>query len=215
MTCELVREVICEYIDGELDIAQLETFESHLEYCMVCRREVDELRETLTWLKQAEEISPPAGLRSSVLNRLKKDKMTKNRLRFAPGFSQAVAAAAIFVFLVAGNLTLARLPAVAGLPKSLSEPGQNLTLEAPTMEVQGTDAPDAAGPVEPANRQGSVDVTAEGKEFSEDYQVGVTDARAPSGLRRLTVNPRVVLNALLLPLFVVFSWLAVRKKKEA
>lgn len=117
MACQDLKTTIREYLDGELSSTQREVFEFHLRNCSHCRREVQELKSTLVWLKQAEEVTPPPDLRNRVLARIEKDKAAPAR-RFALRLPKVVAAAAVFILLVAGNMALVRLPVGddAGIP---------------------------------------------------------------------------------------------------
>jgi predicted anti-sigma-YlaC factor YlaD len=214
MTCELVRDIICEYMDGEMDDRKAESFEMHLHQCPACRNEVGELRETLAWLKQSEDVTPPPGLRQAVLETIKKENSVRRSRRFAPGFTQAVAAAAIFIFLVTGNITLTRLPGPAGLPKGSFElqsaPG--IMEESTIMGLESVDTV----PPEDSSENRSVAKDA-GPVVTETTGVPVGSygsgaAPRPSFLIRYS---RVILNAALLPLFAVFAWLAIKKRKVA
>jgi hypothetical protein len=216
MTCELVRDVICEYMDGELESGQVESFEMHLEQCAACRSEVGELRETLAWVKQAEHVTPPAGLRQAVLKRIEEEKSIKRSRRFAPGFTQAVAAAAIFIFLVSGNITLTRLPGSAGMPKGTFE-----IQSAPSImeesTVQELESPDAIPPEDSS----VIRSASKGSDKVETETTGVLvgsydpDSGVAPGPSVFIKYSRVILNAVMLPLFAVFAWLAIKKRKVA
>jgi predicted anti-sigma-YlaC factor YlaD len=214
MTCELMRDVICEYIDGELESGQIVSIEAHLQHCPACRSEVDELRETLAWVKQAEHVTPPAGLRKAVLETIKKEKSIRISRRFAPGFTQAVAAAAIFIFLVTGNITLTRMPGTAGMPKGTFElqsaPG--IMEESTIMGLESIDTV----PPEDSSENRSVAKDA-GPVVTETTGVPVGSYGSGAAPRSsfLIRYSRVILNAALLPLFAVFAWLAIKRRKVA
>lgn len=105
MTCEEVRESMAEYLDELLPLERKLALEHHLQGCVGCRQLITETKTALQWLQQAEELTPPANLRSSVIRTLQQEKQIR-RTRLAPGLVQIVAAAAVFVLLIAGNLLL-------------------------------------------------------------------------------------------------------------
>jgi predicted anti-sigma-YlaC factor YlaD len=214
MTCELMRDVICEYIDGELESEQIVSIEAHLQHCPACRSEVDELRETLAWVKQATHVTPPAGLRQAVLETIKKEKSIRISRRFAPGFTQAVAAAAIFIFLVAGNITLTRMPGTAGMPKGTFEiqsaPG---IMEEST--IQGLESADTIPPEDSSEIRVATKELNEVTTDSTGLSVGSygRDSGAQAANGRMVKYYRIIMNAMLLPLFAVFAWLAIKRRK--
>ncbi len=217
MTCEQARVAFCEYLDNELDAKELGSFESHIDSCPECRREVGELREAVDWLKQAEDVVPPTGLRQAVIEKIKKENQIKTSHRFNPVIAQ-VAAAAVFIFLVAGNITLS-LSYPAAMPRStdmMSAPAaQEQEVGTMGLEIQpesGPAEPDALPPLrqaESAEDSGEEGMLVAGSD--DDAQIS-TEERSIA--RRRFNTPRIILNAALLPLFAVFSWLAVRKRKE-
>lgn len=103
MNCEQSRQYICEYLDGLLNPETQEALEAHLAQCVQCRAEIHELKASIAWLQQAEEVQPPANLRQNVLLKLQSE--AKIKQVFLPKqILQCVAAAAVFILLVAGNV---------------------------------------------------------------------------------------------------------------
>lgn len=187
MTCEATRETMCEYLDGLLEGDRECQFKQHLADCADCRQEAEELRNTLSWVKQASDVNPPSGLRQAVLKQLAQEKQTR---RFAPGFSQAVAAAAVFLVLVMGNMVPAQLAVTDKAPAVL----EDYIKQAPDMEgTQEVAINTLESPTE-MNRSGSIDDSAE---------------------TRSNRNYRLLLNATLAPVFLLLSFLAVKKRREA
>ena len=45
--CESVRELMSDYVDGELDVGSTTRVEEHVGFCPGCRRVLGNLRETL------------------------------------------------------------------------------------------------------------------------------------------------------------------------
>lgn len=199
MTCEIIRGTMCEYLDGLLEGDQEKQFEQHLTHCIECSEEAKELRNTLSWVKQAGDVNPPSGLRQNVLKQLAQE--NQPRRRFAPGFSQAVAAAAVFLVLVMGNMIPAQV-AVTDMNSQIPE--YNIKSQAPdmqsTQEVAITGVEDG---VEEYNTLESPPET--GRSYATDN----------SGVSRSNRNYRILLNVTLLPLFLLLSFLAVKKRQEA
>jgi hypothetical protein len=194
MTCEIVRETMCEYLDDLLEDKQKQNIENHLASCESCSREAEELRQTIAWVKQAEDVTPPPRLRQAVLAELGRE--SRKHRRFAPGFSQAVAAAAVFVLLVAGNV----------LPSQQAR----TSYDAAPMGILETDllAPMDDSDVEMGiltegeNTDGEVGRALE-KEAAEDRGVLLNGTNRPR--IALPGNYRLVLNLTLIPLFFLLS----------
>ena len=62
MTCEINQEVYISYVYGELDVAQKEILEKHLQTCNDCQSEISELKQTRGILGKWEDIDPPFKL---------------------------------------------------------------------------------------------------------------------------------------------------------
>jgi hypothetical protein len=208
MICEAVRESISEYMDGMLCDAVKEEFEAHLKSCRECRQELRDIQEAVSWVRQAGEPIPPVTLRPAVLEQLAKDK-TRWKGRFTPGFSQAAAAAVIFLLLAVGNVSMSgvAMPWDMRSFTARSGPGTEDTVSQLNIEVEAP--PEMADPKD------------DGAKAATDYIEGNRDgeatavAAAPS-VRRFTQNMgRLLLNLLLVPVFIVLSVLAYKKKKEA
>ncbi len=212
MTCEQARVAFCEYLDNELDAKELESFESHIDSCPECRREVGELREAVDWLKQAEDVVPPTGLRQAVIEKIKEENKIKIRRRFNPVFAQ-VAAAAVFIFLVAGNITLSRLPYTAGMPRASTDMISAPAAQEQEVGTMGLEIQPETGIEEAPQRSQaeSQDMLVIGNEAGPQEIIPSDDHSVAT--RRFNTL-RIILNAALLPLFAVFTWLAVRKRKE-
>jgi anti-sigma-K factor RskA len=59
------------YAAGAVDDVEGAAFERHLALCAACRTEVRELRETLVRLAEASAVTPPNGLKPSVMDRIR------------------------------------------------------------------------------------------------------------------------------------------------
>lgn len=76
MKCDDLLKAMNEYVDGRLDPAVCEQFESHLAGCNPCQIVIDNIRQTITLYKAGEPYQLPADfhqkLRQTLRDRWKK-----------------------------------------------------------------------------------------------------------------------------------------------
>lgn len=70
MRCERIKEWMGEHLDGCLDADRTREMNEHLTGCDACRRELEELRQTVALLRDMPAVMPPADLIPSVHRRL-------------------------------------------------------------------------------------------------------------------------------------------------
>ncbi len=70
-----LHSLLGPYVTDSLGDDERDAFELHLESCDACRREVVELRETMTEVSALQESAPPPGLRSSILTAISESPM--------------------------------------------------------------------------------------------------------------------------------------------
>ncbi|EEG76729.1 anti-sigma factor family protein [Dethiobacter alkaliphilus] len=200
MTCDAVRESMCEYLDGLLDEDEKQAFKAHLDQCGDCREEAEQLRTTMDWMKQAEEVTPPAGLRQNVLAELSGEQ--KRRSRQSSGVFQFVAAAAVFIMLVAANV----------LPL---QPDMLTADEAPLIVAEDEGRLESFGMAE--EEVSSQELGIQGNNMDDDARDAGDMNSQPllDDTDTATVNWQLILNVLLVPLFVGLVWWAVKKRREA
>ncbi|MGH7352249.1 MAG: anti-sigma factor family protein [Candidatus Methylomirabilales bacterium] len=58
MACDVYRDKLIEYLDGELIVAMRADLEAHLDKCAGCRAELRDLRETLSLIAQIPAPEP-------------------------------------------------------------------------------------------------------------------------------------------------------------
>jgi len=56
--CDLVRELLSPYIDDELDTAERQKVDSHLQSCQFCREEFDSIRKTIRLVQSMPVMEP-------------------------------------------------------------------------------------------------------------------------------------------------------------
>ena len=135
MTCKQLQENLVDYLDGVLTGDVLAVAETHLSGCEQCREEVQELKQTLAWIKQAEDVTPPVNLRRDVLFQLKQE-ARKRPHRFPSWLAHATAAAAVFIMLVAGNVALpSTMKLTSEAPPSVMQE-ETLMLSSPANDTE-------------------------------------------------------------------------------
>ncbi|MEW6065061.1 MAG: DUF4349 domain-containing protein [Bacillota bacterium] len=70
MRCQDALEMLSPYLDGVLAPAEREAVRVHLTCCPRCSAELDELRASLRLLKELPELTPPAGFRAGLMERI-------------------------------------------------------------------------------------------------------------------------------------------------
>lgn len=116
MKCEQVKELIPDFLVGDLEEDEMEKVRLHLAECEICRTEIEDLSAVWTKLGVLPEQLPGGGLRSRFYSMLEKEKRDLNqreeersfRIRVQNIFAdlwpkQPVLQAAVsFLFLAAG-----------------------------------------------------------------------------------------------------------------
>ena len=70
MNCDCAIERLSEHLDGVLGPEEERLLTSHLAECALCRQRLDDLRETVTLLRELPEVAPPPNLAAEVRARL-------------------------------------------------------------------------------------------------------------------------------------------------
>jgi len=68
--CEEVIALLSPYIDGELEVAEKERVEGHIEECTFCLAALEEMREASRSFRMFIPVIPPAGLAQAFTGRL-------------------------------------------------------------------------------------------------------------------------------------------------
>lgn len=106
ISCEAAREMMFDYIDGALNIADVHLLEAHISECDACRHELAERREMLTLVKESR-FAVPSSLRDGVMEKIKNTpqdaKILTPKRRFMAWSGTVAAACAVIMVLVAGR----------------------------------------------------------------------------------------------------------------
>jgi len=102
--CDEIREQISMYIDGELDETQLAEFEEHINSCVECRNELDEIKSIISMCSSIEEEELPDNFREELHSKLlavKEETMRKNKVvKLHNRYIQIISAAAACLLIV-------------------------------------------------------------------------------------------------------------------
>ena len=67
MDCRFFKDKMGPYLEGELPAGDLSAFRRHLETCAQCRKELEDLEKTRSYLGALEEVEPPAWFEQKVM----------------------------------------------------------------------------------------------------------------------------------------------------
>ena len=98
MNCDAVRDLLDEYLDGELATADRAAVEEHLGSCASCRAEWEALRRTAELVASLPRVDAPQGLADGVKTALERTVTTRRRaliLRWATAGGWLAAAATL------------------------------------------------------------------------------------------------------------------------
>ena len=97
MSCEDIKDLLDEYITGELDENGRAAVEEHLSFCVVCRNEYDELKALKNELKELTE-KVPEGFEERLNEKIKKE---EHRIYLnVSRFGISVAAAVVLICVI-------------------------------------------------------------------------------------------------------------------
>ncbi len=105
-SCDDIRELIFDYIDGELDASEAALLEMHIADCEACAKELEERKELLSLVKSSSSEVPSelyGRVMAEVVKTPQNAKILKPKMRIKPWMSTAVAACAAIVIIVAGR----------------------------------------------------------------------------------------------------------------
>jgi anti-sigma factor RsiW len=115
MECRVVKDMLSEYIDDELNQDQNGTMDLHLRDCASCRKEFEELLAVHKLFADAERFTAPLGFSTRVMANLAERKKSIWDTLFArPVFLRTIEAAfalvVLIVGLISGNILIAHKP---------------------------------------------------------------------------------------------------------
>jgi anti-sigma factor RsiW len=67
LTCQELVELVTDYLEGVLPVAQRDRFDAHLARCLGCRHFVEQMRQTLRIVGQLSEESLSPAAQSELL----------------------------------------------------------------------------------------------------------------------------------------------------
>jgi anti-sigma factor RsiW len=79
MKCEDLKNLIPEYLQGDLEQFDLDEISSHLFNCPNCREELELFEKSWSLLDSWEEISPSPGFQSAVMREIRKERQQQKK----------------------------------------------------------------------------------------------------------------------------------------
>jgi predicted anti-sigma-YlaC factor YlaD len=68
LTCQELVELVTDYLEGSMSVAERARFDQHLAICAGCRNYLDQMRKTIRTLGQLSEQTISAQARDDLLN---------------------------------------------------------------------------------------------------------------------------------------------------
>jgi hypothetical protein len=175
MTHEETRAHLSALIDGALPVAEAARVEAHLEGCAVCRAALDDLRATVTMVREVEPMGAPEGFAGRVRARLEaapqpgaawtRAGVRRALPRVQVSWRSAAAAAAVALIGLFGlNLARQVMPGVRrdavegqrAAPPSVEPERRAAQVPAPGVQLLPRDAAGQSPPVSSAAPAGSL-----------------------------------------------------------
>ena len=102
MNCEQMRNLLDEYVDGELSAEGRRAVERHLAGCEACRAELEALKKTAALVGSLPKVNAPEGLARGVEAALASSARRKRAVlvRWVGGWGSLAAAAATLVIVI-------------------------------------------------------------------------------------------------------------------
>jgi predicted anti-sigma-YlaC factor YlaD len=115
MECQVVRDMLSEYIDDELIQEQKGRIDLHLRDCEACRKELEELLIVHRFFTDAERFTAPFGFSAKVMANLEETRESIWVALFArPILFRVIGTAFVLIIviigLISGNILTARKP---------------------------------------------------------------------------------------------------------
>jgi putative zinc finger protein len=159
MNCEHIRDLLTEYLDGELPEQQRGEVAEHLAACDTCRAEFEALSKTARLVGALPRAGAPAGLSEAVVAEAARVVRARNASRVsrwvaAGGWLAAAATLALVIRYAPWDVTspqtdpdrdLSRVAAPAVEKRSRVEPKKALKVAKNMVEAEGDEPRDGAG----------------------------------------------------------------------
>jgi anti-sigma factor RsiW len=142
MKCRHARKLISQYVDDELTPDEKRDFDSHIQSCVSCRKELEETQALHELFASAQRFPAPYGFATRVLANLEEKEQSRARriFSFRPFFLRtAQVAFAIIVMtvgIISGNLLL---------PESTDHIGQTAVQEIFSLDLFQATPPGSMG----------------------------------------------------------------------
>lgn len=102
MTCEQVKQLLPEWLDGEVDAMRAKKIEGHIATCPSCAHEAAFWQEVRAALQEEQNVTAPAGFAAGVIEALP-EKSRRPWQELVSRWKRGIAAAAAFLLVAAGS----------------------------------------------------------------------------------------------------------------
>jgi hypothetical protein len=107
MECKDIQKRLSAYIEKAVTPKQKAAIDKHLKKCKRCRQELADLKRTIKYVQQLEEVEPPRWLTQRVMARVKAEAEAKQRIwqrLFLPAHIKLPLEAIAVIFIAVGTL---------------------------------------------------------------------------------------------------------------
>jgi hypothetical protein len=80
MECNRIQEKLSEYIDGIISSEEKLLIEKHLKTCRKCKESFADMKKTIEYVRNLEDIEPPAWLTQKVMARIRPEVKSRKRI---------------------------------------------------------------------------------------------------------------------------------------
>jgi hypothetical protein len=115
MTCAEFEILLCDYIDGTLDVAGRRTLEEHQRSCAGCAAFAQDVRGAVAFIELAEEAEPPAELLTRITFEIPTGGVRKGARAWLIGWLQPVLQPRFAMGMAMTILSFSMLGRIAGI----------------------------------------------------------------------------------------------------
>jgi hypothetical protein len=159
MECGEIREKLSDYIEGLISSEEKRSIDEHLMSCEMCSEYLSDLRKTVNYVQNLEEISPPQWLTERIMTKVRSESQPKKgileRLFYPLHIKLPIeAVAAVLVIVISIYMFKAFLPEIK--PEMHTEvskaPSENRAPETLSLEKDKISSENKPAPAKPSEQ---------------------------------------------------------------
>jgi len=167
MDCAAIQEKLTAYLEGMISPEEKLVIDEHLTLCQKCRESFADLKKTMEYVKNLEDVEPPAWLTQKVMERIKTEVKPKKGILqklFYPLYIKLPleAAAAILIVVTALYIFKTIHPEVK-IPKV---PSEEVLTQVPSVEKEKIPEKPT-----PAKKPETMDKAREARRIEKQYEI--------------------------------------------